>query len=59
MKFWWVILFLSSFTFAQQEIELCDGDEVTYTYFSPTDGLGGNEWEVNGLYYYTEDLTIN
>lgn len=58
MKYWWVILFLSSFTFAQQEIELCEGDEVTYTYSSPTTDLGNNEWEINGQYYYTEDLTM-
>jgi len=58
MRFWWVILFLSSFAFTQQEIELCDGEEITYTYFSPTDDIGTNEWEVNGLYYYTEDLTM-
>ena len=51
-------MFLSSFTFAQQEIELCEGDEVTYTYSSPTTDLGNNEWEINGQYYYTEDLTM-
>lgn len=58
MRFWWVILFLSSFAFTQQQIELCDGEEITYTYFSPTVDPGNNEWEVNGLYYYTEDLTM-
>lgn len=58
MKFWWIILFISSFAFTQQQIELCDGEEITYTYFSQTTDSGNNEWEVNGLYYYTEDLTM-
>lgn len=58
MRFWWIILFLTSFSFAQQQITLCDGDEFTYTYFSQTSDPGNNEWEVNGQFYYTEDLTM-
>lgn len=58
MKFWWVILFLTSFTFAQQDLKLCDGEELVYTYFSQTTDLGTNEWQVNGQFFYTEDLTM-
>lgn len=58
MKFWWVILFLTSFAFTQQELELCDGEELTYTYFSQTSDPGYNEWEVNGVYYYSEELVV-
>jgi hypothetical protein len=30
MKFWWVILFLSTLAFSQQEIELCGEDDKTF-----------------------------
>lgn len=58
MKFWWIILFLSSVVFSQQEIELCEGETPTFTYFSPTTEPGSNEWEVNGQFYYTQDLEM-
>ena len=58
MKFWWVILFLSSLAFSQQEIELCGQESVTFTYSAPSVDPGNNEWEVNGLYYYSETLEM-
>jgi len=58
MKFWWIILFLSSFVYSQQRIELCEQQSATITYSVSSNGPGNNEWEVNGVYYYTENLTI-
>lgn len=58
MKFWYFILFLPYFAFTQQEIVLCEGENPTFTYFSQTTDVGTNEWEVNGQYYYTENLEI-
>jgi gliding motility-associated-like protein len=58
MKFWWVILFLTSFAFSQQEIEICGEEGLTFTYSAPSTEPGTNEWEVNGQYYYSENLEM-
>lgn len=52
-----VFLFTFSLCTGQQLIELCNGQPQTFTYFSPTTSPGNNEWEVEGEYFYTEDLT--
>jgi len=60
MKYLIQILFILNgfFTFSQQFIEICEGYNPTFTYFAPTNDPGNNEWQVNGLFYYSEDLTI-
>jgi gliding motility-associated-like protein len=58
MRFWWVILLLPFFTLSQQNIELCGEESVTFTYSTSSDDVGTNQWEVNGQYFYTEDLVM-
>lgn len=58
MKFWWIILFFTSFVYSQQEILLCGEESVTYTYTAPSTDPGYNEWVVDGLYFYSETLEM-
>lgn len=59
MKITLFILFLlvSLATSAQQLIELCAGETKTVTYFSTATGDGTNTWTVNGLPYFSDELT--
>jgi gliding motility-associated-like protein len=59
MRFWWIILFLSSLAFSQQEIEICGEESVDFIYYVTTTDNGVNEWEVNGQYYYGENLNMS
>ena len=49
-KLFYILLFLSSWSHAQQEIELC-GDEKISNYWAPHTGIGTTEWTLigNGL----------
>jgi gliding motility-associated-like protein len=58
MKNLWIILFLSSFVYSQQEIKLCEQESVTITYSVESNIDGNNEWEVNGEYFYSDSLTM-
>lgn len=60
MKYFFVILLIlqSFLSLSQQTIELCDGVRRTYSYFTSSNNLGTNEWELNGTYYNTDTLTI-
>jgi len=52
-----ISILLPFICFSQQTVEICN-DYKTFTYFtSVTDG-GTIEWEVNGLYYYGEEITL-
>ena len=42
---------------AQQTFELCVGETKTVTYFSTATGDGTNTWTVNGLPYFSDELT--
>jgi gliding motility-associated-like protein len=59
MKLTIFILFflISSVVLSQQSIELCNGESRTVTYYSNSTGDGTNTWTVNGLPFYTEELT--
>jgi|688.fasta_scaffold416116_2 gliding motility-associated-like protein len=59
MRLWWFILFLSSFVFSQQEIEICGEENVSFTYSTLSTEPGNNEWEVNGQYFYSESLNMS
>ena len=42
---------------AQQLIELCNGETRTVTYFSTATGDGTTSWSVNGLPFFSDELT--
>jgi gliding motility-associated-like protein len=46
-KILYILLFLSSWGYSQQEIELC-GDEKTHSYWAPYIGIGTTEWTLTG-----------
>ena len=46
-KLLYILLFLSSWSYSQQEIELC-GDEKTSNYWAPYTGIGTTEWTLTG-----------
>jgi hypothetical protein len=42
---------------SQQTIEICN-NSVTFNYFTTLTEEGNIEWEVNGLYYYGDEITL-
>jgi len=52
-----LFLLVSLVSSAQQLIELCAGESKTVTYFSTSTSDGTNTWTVNGLPYFSEELT--
>ena len=42
---------------SQQTVEICN-DFKTFSYFTSSTENGTIEWEVNGLYYYGEEITL-
>lgn len=50
-------MFMSLVTSAQQVFELCAGETKTVTYYSTATGDGSNIWSVNGLPFFSDELT--
>lgn len=50
-------MFMSLVTSAQQVFELCAGETKTVTYYSTASGDGSNIWSVNGLPFFSDELT--
>ena len=48
---------MSLVTSAQQVFELCAGETKTVTYYSTATGDGSNIWSVNGLPFFSDELT--
>lgn len=48
---------MSLVTSAQQVFELCAGETKTVTYYSTASGDGSNIWSVNGLPFFSDELT--
>ena len=46
-KLLYILLFLSSWSYSQQEIELC-GDKKEFNYWAPYTGIGTTEWTLTG-----------
>jgi gliding motility-associated-like protein len=59
MKFILFIFFMlmTLVSSAQQLIELCNGETRTVTYFSTATGDGTTSWSVNGLPFFSDELT--
>ena len=58
MRILFLILLLNFNCFSQQVVGLCDDENQTFTYTSPTNDDGYNVWEVDGIVYTTENLII-
>jgi gliding motility-associated-like protein len=56
MKYLIFILF-PFICFSQQTVEICN-DFKTFSYFTYSTENGTIEWEVNGLYYYGNEITL-
>jgi gliding motility-associated-like protein len=55
--FFITFLYISLVVSAQQFIELCNGETRTVTYYSTATGDGTNTWSVNGLPFFSDELT--
>lgn len=57
MKYLIFILLFPFICLSQQNVEIC-GNSQTFNYFTNSTEGGDIEWEVNGLYYYGDEITL-